>query len=179
MKILLGAMIVLGIAALAWSRFANAGELPQLGQNAPDFSVVDQNGTLQRLQDYRGKWLVLYFYPKDETPGCTTEACAYRDDIAKIRKLGAAVVGVSIDDASSHAEFAKNHHLPFPLLADKDGAVARRYGSETSLLGYKIARRNTFVIDPEGKIAKVYESVDAGRNPAQVIADLAALKGGS
>ncbi|MDE1943373.1 MAG: peroxiredoxin, partial [Betaproteobacteria bacterium] len=125
---------------------------------------------------YQGHWLVLYFYPKDETPGCTAEACAYRDDIQKIRKLGASVVGVSIDDASSHAEFAQHHHLPFPLLADKDGTVARLYGSERNLLGLKIARRNTFIINPQGRIAKVYESVDAASNPGEVIADLTALE---
>ncbi len=176
MKLFLWIMAALGFAALAWTSTAPAAELPQVGQSAPEFSVEDQNGVLQHLGDYRGKWLVLYFYPKDETPGCTAEACAYRDDIQKIHQLGAAVMGVSIDDASSHAEFAKNHHLPFPLLADKDGTVAQKYGSETRLLGFKIAKRNTFVIDPLGRIAKVYESVDAGRNPAEVIADLAALQ---
>ncbi len=176
MKTFLWIMAALGVAAVVWPGITPAAELPQVGQSAPEFSVEDQNGVLQRLGDYRGKWLVLYFYPKDETPGCTAEACAYRDDIQKIRQLGAAVVGVSIDDASSHAEFAKNHHLPFPLLADKDGAVAQKYGSEMRLLGFKIAKRNTFVINPQGQIAKVYESVDAGRNPAEVIADLAALQ---
>lgn len=169
-------LAVLSVVGLVWSRMANAADLPRVGQTAPEFSVIDQNGTVQHLADYRGKWLVLYFYPKDETPGCTTEACAFRDDIFKIRKMGAAVVGVSIDDASSHAEFAKNHHLPFPLLADKDGTVARLYGSETNLMGFKIAKRNTFVIDPVGKIAKVYESVDAESNPAEVIRDLAVLQ---
>ncbi len=177
MKTLIWIAAALGLAGLTWAGVVSASELPKVGQSAPDFSVEDQNGTLQKLADYRGKWLVLYFYPKDETPGCTAEACAYRDDIQKIRQLGAAVLGVSIDDASSHAEFARNHHLPFPLLADKDGTVAQKYGSEMHLLGFRIARRNTFIIDPAGRIAKVYESVDAGRNPAQVVADLAAFEG--
>jgi peroxiredoxin Q/BCP len=175
MKTIFWLITALGLTSLTWAGAAFSADLPQVGQNAPDFSVEDQNGMLQHLAGYRGKWLVLYFYPKDETPGCTAEACAYRDDIQKIRQLGAAVLGVSIDEASSHAEFAKNHHLPFPLLADKDGAVSQKYGSEMRLLGFKIAKRNTFIIDPSGRIAKVYESVDAGRNPAQVIADLAAL----
>ena len=175
MKIIFWFMAAFGLAGLAWAGAALSAELPQVGQLAPDFSVEDQNGTLRHLADYRGKWLVLYFYPKDETPGCTAEACAYRDDIQKIHQLGAAVLGVSIDDASSHAEFAKNHHLPFPLLADQDGAVSKKYGSEMNMLGFRIAKRNTFIIDPSGRIAKVYESVDAGRNPAQVIADLTAF----
>jgi peroxiredoxin Q/BCP len=175
MTTLYGFLAAIAAAALFWSYSAPASELPREGQMAPDFGVMDQNGKIQHLADYRGKWLVLYFYPKDETPGCTTEACAFRDDIEKIRHLGAAVVGVSIDDATSHAEFAKNHHLPFPLLADKDGSVSEKYGSQTRLLGFKIARRNTFVIDPDGRIAKVYVSVDAGKNPTQVIADLTEL----
>jgi peroxiredoxin Q/BCP len=166
------------IAALAfvWMRTAQAVAMPQVGQAAPDFSLGDQNGKLQTLADYRGKWLVLYFYPKDETPGCTTQACMFRDDIFKLRKLGAEVVGVSIDDASKHAEFAKKHSLPFPLLADKDGVVATRYDSVTNLLLFKLAKRNTFIIDPHGRIAKVYPGANAGRNSEQVLADLPGLQ---
>ncbi|WP_297476225.1 peroxiredoxin [Ferrovum sp.] len=170
------ALFMLLILAMWVMRSASASELPTVGQKAPEFSVMDQNGKLQKLSDYQGKWLVLYFYPKDETPGCTTEACAYRDDIHNIQNLGAAVVGVSIDDASSHAEFADKHHLPFPLLADKEGTVAKSYGSERTLLGYKLARRNTFIIDPTGRIAKVYVNVDAEVNPREVIADLHRLQ---
>ncbi|MBW8072754.1 MAG: redoxin domain-containing protein [Ferrovum sp.] len=170
------ALFMLLISVMWVMRSANASELPGVGQKAPEFSVMDQNGKLQKLSDYQGKWLVLYFYPKDETPGCTTEACAYRDDIHKIQNLGAAVVGVSIDDASSHAEFADKHHLPFPLLADKEGTVAKSYGSERTLLGYKLARRNTFIIDPTGRIAKVYVDVDAEANPREVIVDLHRLQ---
>ncbi|WP_297449496.1 peroxiredoxin [Ferrovum sp.] len=170
------ALFMLLILAMWVMRSASASELPTVGQKAPEFSVMDQNGKLQKLSDYQGKWLVLYFYPKDETPGCTTEACAYRDDIHNIQNLGAAVVGVSIDDASSHAEFADKHHLPFPLLADKEGTVAKSYGSERTLLGYKLARRNTFIIDPTGRIAKVYVNVDAEANPREVIADLHRLQ---
>lgn len=164
-------MALLSLYALT----ARAGNMPQPGQPAPNFSLGDQNGTVQNLADYRGKWLVLYFYPKDETPGCTTEACAFRDDIQKIKALDAAVIGVSIDDASNHAEFAKKHHLPFPLLADKSGAVSESYGSERNLLGFKIARRNTFIIAPDGKIAKVYESVDPDSTSDEVINDLKKL----
>lgn len=176
MKFIILFIAMIAALAFVWMRSSHAAAIPQAGQPAPDFSLIDQNGKLQKLADYRGKWLVLYFYPKDETPACTTEACAFRDDILKIRKLGAEVVGVSIDDASSHAEFAKKHGLPFPLLADKEGVVAARYGSVTNLIVMKLAKRNTFIIDPQGRIAKVYAGADAGRNSEQVIADLPKLE---
>lgn len=174
-KILMGLGFVVIVGYLTM-RPAMANGVPQVGQPAPALNVKDQNGVLQSLENYQGKWLVVYFYPKDETPGCTSEACAYRDDIHKIQQLGAAVVGVSIDDASSHAEFAEHHHLPFPLLADEDGALANRYGSVRRLLGYQLARRNTFIVDPQGKIAKVYLDVDAEENPAEVLAALKQLQ---
>jgi len=171
---LLGLSLLL--LAVIWVRTSHAADVPQPGQLAPDFSLPDQSGKLQKLTDFRGKWLVLYFYPKDDTPHCTTEACQFRDDIFKIRALGAEVVGVSVDDTDSHAEFAKKHGLPFPLLADKHGLLAARYGSITDLLVVKFAKRNTFIIDPQGRIAKVYLSVDAAQNPIQVISDLTALQ---
>ncbi len=153
-----------------------ANDIPRVGQPAPEFALMDQNGKIQHLQDYRGKWLVLYFYPKDETPGCTTEACAFRDDIFKIRKMNAEVLGVSIDEASKHADFARNHHLPFPLLADTDGIVAAQYGSLTNVLGFKLAKRHTFLINPEGTIERVYAQVDADHHSEQVQSDLAQLQ---
>ena len=156
-------------------RASHAGDVPHAGQLAPDFKLPDQTGKTHQLADYRGKWLVLYFYPKDDTPGCTKQACAFRDDIAKLRELGAQVVGVSLDDSASHAEFAKKYSLPFPLLADQQGLTAERYGSLTKILTMKFAKRNTFLIDPQGKIAKVYLSAEAGRNSEQVIADLTGL----
>lgn len=177
MIILLGLGFVL--VAVIWSRMGQAAEVPQVGQLAPDFALQDQSGKLQKLADFRGKWLVLYFYPKDQTPHCTTEACQFRDDIFKIRALGAAVVGVSVDNAESHAEFARKYGLPFPLLADKNGTVAARYGSITDLLVIKFAKRNTFIIDPQGKVAKVYESVNAARHATQVVTDLEALQAAS
>ncbi len=176
MKFIILFIVLSAALALVWMRSSHAAAIPEVGQPAPDFSLIDQNGKLQNLADYRGKWLVLYFYPKDETPACTTEACAFRDDILKIRKLNAEVVGVSIDDANRHAEFAKKHGLPFPLLADKEGVVAARYGSVMNLLVMKLAKRNTFIIDPQGRIAKVYTGADAGRNSEQVIADLPKLE---
>ncbi|MHB0991141.1 MAG: peroxiredoxin [Burkholderiales bacterium] len=171
--IIIGFMLAL---SLVWLRNGLAAEVPVAGQSAPDFALIDQDGLWHKLSDFRGKWLVMYFYPKDDSPHCTTEACQYRDDISKIHALGAGVVGISVDDRDSHAEFAKKHHLPFPLLADKNGIVAARYGSVLDLMLLKFAKRNTFIIDPQGKIAKVYLSVNAATNPAQVVSDLAVLQ---
>ena len=115
---------------------------PKVGEPAPDFSLPDQNGQTHKLSDYRGKWLVLYFYVKDDTPGCTEQACKYRDDIHQLSELGAQVVGVSVDNTASHADFAKKYSLPFPLLADGKGETAARYDS---LRGDgSLAKRNTF-----------------------------------
>lgn len=172
-------LLILGFVSalgLIWLRNGLAAEVPTVGQPAPDFALIDQDGQWHKLSDFHGKWLVMYFYPKDDSPHCTTEACQYRDDISKIHALGAGVVGVSVDDRDSHAEFAKKHHLPFPLLADKDGIVAARYGSVLNLVLVKLAKRNTFIIDPSGRIEKVYLSVNAATNPAQVVSDLAVLQ---
>ena len=139
------------------------------------FSLPDQSGKTHALADYAGKWVVLYFYPKDDTPGCTKEACSFRDDLAQLDKLGAQVIGVSVDDTDSHARFAQKYHLPFPLLADKDGKVADSYGALTNLYLVKIAKRYTFLIDPQGKVAKTYLSVDTSRHSQEIIDDLKKL----
>lgn len=149
---------------------------PQVGQIAPTFRLQDQNGHWQSPADHHGHWLVLYFYPKDFTPGCTTEVCAFRDDIARLRQAGADVVGVSLDDVKSHAEFAAKYHVPFPLLSDASHAAASAYGVLTAYEGQHYARRTTFLIDPQGRIAKVYADVDPEKNSAQVMTDLATLK---
>ena len=171
---------MLSVLASVWvARAARAGELPQVGQPAPNFQLPDQNGKVHALQDFSGKWLVLYFYPKDDTPGCTQEACSFRDDLNQLTEMGAAVVGISVDDSDSHAEFAKKYHLPFPLLADKNGAVADNYGALLNLGVLKVARRFTFLIDPQGKVNKVYLSVETSRHSKDIIADMKALtKGG-
>src|SRR6266576_3468324 len=107
---------------------ANAERLAA-GAPAPAFELKDQDGRNHRLEDYRGRWVVLYFYPKDDTPGCTKEACNFRDDLPKLRALGVQILGVSVDTAESHAKFASKYKLPFPLLADTQGTVAKTYGS--------------------------------------------------
>lgn len=152
---------------------------PQVGEVAPTFRLQDQNGHWRSPADFHGHWLVLYFYPKDFTPGCTTEVCTFRDDIAKLRKAGADVVGVSLDDVKSHADFAAKYHVPFPLLSDATHTAATTYGVLTSYQGQHYAKRTTFLIDPQGHIAKVYVDVDPEKNSAQVMNDLAALKAAS
>jgi len=174
MKILL---LILAIVALVFliSKQSEAANTPKPGDTAPDFRLVDQNGTIRSLSDFSGQWVVLYFYPKDDTPGCTKEACSFRDDLTTLEKLGAKVVGVSVDDSDSHSKFASKYHLPFPLLADADGKVAESYGALTNLLLLKIAKRYTFLIDPKGKIAKVYLSVDTSRHSQEIVDDLKKL----
>jgi peroxiredoxin Q/BCP len=151
--------------------------VPSVGSSAPEFALPDQNGRQVRLADFRGHWVVVYFYPKDDTPGCTEEACSFRDDVHRITALGAQVVGISLDDTASHAAFAQKYHLPFPLLSDGDAVVARRYGALSDWLVAKFARRYTFLIDPQGRIARVYEKVDTSRHSAEVLADLKQLSG--
>jgi thioredoxin-dependent peroxiredoxin len=171
-------LLVLAAGLVIWSNIARAASAPKTGDAAPDFSLPDQNGTVQSLRDFGGKWLVLYFYPKDDTPGCTRQACTFRDDLQQLTTMGAAVVGVSVDDTASHAEFARKYHLPFPLLADENGEIAERYGSILNLGIIKFAKRNTFLISPQGKIAKVYLKADASRNSKEVIEDLKVLAAG-
>lgn len=170
--------LLAGWLAPVWADEA-APAMPKPGQAAPDFRLQDQNGKWHAPADHKGHWVVLYFYPKDFTPGCTTEVCTFRDDVAKLRQQGADVLGVSLDDVKSHAEFAAKYHVPFPLLSDADSKTAQAYGVLASKLGFKYARRTTFLIDPQGKIAKVYQDVDPEKNSAQVLSDLASLKAAS
>ena len=176
MKLLLIALLSLS-GILVWARIAQSGELPRVGAPAPAFRLPDQHGKEQALADYRGRWVVLYFYPKDDTPGCTKEACAFRDDLHKLSKLGAQVLGVSVDDSASHAQFAEKYHLPFPLLADAGGRVANSYGALRNFGLFRIAKRYTFLIDPEGRLAKAYLQVDTSRHSQEIIEDLLRLIG--
>lgn len=169
------ACLLILILSCAWGMPAFAAT-PQAGEAAPTFRLQDQNGHWRSPADYRGHWLVVYFYPKDFTPGCTTEVCSFRDDIAKLRKAGADVVGVSLDDVQSHADFAAKYHVPFPLLSDASHTAATAYGVLTSDQGQHYAKRTTFLIDPQGRVAKVYVDVDPEKNSAQVMSDLATLK---
>ena len=167
--------LIVAAGVLAFTPYGTASEAPSVGSRAPEFELADQTGQLHSLEDYRDQWVVLYFYPKDETPGCTTEACEFRDNIFAFRDLNAQVLGVSLDDVESHREFAENHSLPFPLLADVDGDAADAYGVKTRMLGMTVAKRQTFIIAPDGQIAKHYEKVKPSEHSAQVIADLKLL----
>lgn len=159
-----------------WLSQAAAG-VPLAGAPAPTFALPDQNGKPWWLDAQRGHWVVLYFYPKDDTPGCTQEACTFRDDLQALTELGAQVVGVSVDDIASHRAFAAKYHLPFPLLSDSDAAVARRYGALSDWLVVKFARRYTFLIDPEGRVAKTYLQVETSRHSKEIVNDLRQLAG--
>lgn len=180
MKISLRIAAAVASAALAFQVYAQESA-PAVGAAAPAFKLQDQKGDWHALDQYHGKWVVLYFYPKDDTPGCTTEVCTFRDDVLKLHKAGAEVLGVSLDDIKSHAAFAEKYHVPFPLLSDNTQTTAKAYGvltySEKMKMSY--AKRETFLIDPAGKVAKHYENVDPKENSGQVLADLAALKKGA
>jgi peroxiredoxin Q/BCP len=169
-------VLALALCALPLLAAEDVGAPPAVGAPAPDFRLQDQTGRWRTLHDYAGQWVVLYFYPKDGTPGCTKQVCKFRDEIVRVRAAGAEVLGVSVDDVASHEKFAKEHQVPFPLLADPDKATAKAYGVLTSKFGFTLARRDTFVIDPQGKIAKHYQDVDPEKNVEQVIQDLASLK---
>lgn len=174
MKKLLGTPSLALILVIAATR-ALASDGLAVGEPAPEFELPDQDGQLHSLEDYRDRWVVLYFYPKDETPGCTTQACEFRDNIFAYQRLNAQILGVSLDDVESHRAFAENHGLPFPLLADSDGDAADAYGVKTRSFGMTHAKRQTFIIDPEGRLAMHYADVDPDTHSAEVLADLERL----
>jgi thioredoxin-dependent peroxiredoxin len=147
-----------------------------VGETAPDFSLKDQHGESRDMLAYRNRWVVLYFYPRDDTPGCTREACRFRDDYPAAKNLGAEILGISVDSSESHAAFAGKYGLPFPLLADTDGRVARQYGALWSLGPLRFARRRTFIIGPRGKIEKIYRKVRPDTHSRQVLEDLRRLQ---
>jgi len=146
-----------------------------VGDPAPAFKLKDQLGIFHGLEQYKKKWLVIYFYPSDDTPQCTKEACNFRDDIAKLKKLNAVVLGISLNDQESHESFSKKYSLQFPLLSDTDSTVSQAYNSLFSILGFKFSKRHSFIIDPDGKIAKIYRDVDAETHSQEIIKDLTQL----
>lgn len=147
--------------------------LPSL---APEFSLPDQNGTLHTLKEFSGKWLVLYFYPKDDTPGCTAEACSFRDHFEEFTKHGVAVVGISKDKAISHKKFAEKYKLPFLLLSDESKTTIQAYGAwgKKKFMGreFEGILRNTYLIDPTGTIQKIYEGVKPAEHVKEILAEL-------
>jgi peroxiredoxin Q/BCP len=166
------------IATLMTMQGQETQKQPDVGQAAPDFSLTTGDGSQVSLKDFKGKWIVLYFYPKDFTSGCTVEAHNFQRDLSKYDQTGAVILGVSVDTAQSHKDFCAKEGLNFKLLADPDAKVTAQYGSTMDYKGAKMAARNTFLINPEGKIAKVYTGVKPVEHSEQVLKDLAELKKG-
>ena len=164
------------VALLLWRASAsNKAALPRAGDLLPDFSLPDQFGKVRTAAEFRGRWLVLYFYPRDDTPGCTEQAAQFRDAMKEFDAAGAAVCGISVDNSESHAAFARKYNLPYALLADHGGNTARRFGSLHNFGLLKFARRNTFLFDAQGRLVKTYLGVNPAQNARAVLADLGRL----
>jgi peroxiredoxin Q/BCP len=162
--------IVLAALVFAGTALADA---PSIGSAAPDFKLQDQNGKWHTLAEYKGKWVALYFYPKDHTPGCTDQACDFRDNVFAFREAGAVILGISVDDVDSHRAFSEKHGLPFTLLADPTKQTAQRYGV-MNFTGF--AKRETFLIDPKGVVVKRYFVSEPKGHSGVVLKDIHALK---
>jgi thioredoxin-dependent peroxiredoxin len=167
--------IYMALFLVTVSPAAYAG-IPEVGTIAPSFSLRSQDGAEVKLSDFKAKWVVLYFYPKDFTSGCTLEAHNFQRDLAKYEKRGAVILGVSVDSAVSHRDFCAKEGLSFKLLADTEHKVSAQYGSLGNYQGNPIALRNTFIIDPNGKVARVFQSVKPATHSEEVLAALADLQ---
>jgi len=164
------------VAVLACNRASAIGDIPTVGAAAPAFNLTTNEGKQVSLGDFKGKWVVLYFYPKDFTSGCTLEAHNFQRDLAKYDAANAVILGVSVDTAESHKEFCTKEGLNFKLLSDSGAKVSEQYGSVMEYNGAKLSARNTFIIDPQGKIAKVFPSVKVGGHSEEVLTALASLQ---
>ena len=149
---------------------------PSVGDSAPTFKLQDQNGDWHTLGDYKGKYVVLFFYPKDGTPGCTTEACNFRDNIFAFDDLNTQILGISLDDVDSHKEFSEKYSLPYPILADVEKESAVDYGVLGKFMMMTITKRESFIIDPDGLIVKHYKNVDPDKHTDEVIEELKSLQ---
>lgn len=167
--------ILLALLMMFLSAPLFAGEPLMEGSDAPAFNLQDQNGEWHTLKEHRGQWLAVYFYPRDDTPGCTKEACNFRDNIYAFKAIDAAVVGISVDDVESHKKFSDKYKLPFTILADSDGETAKSYGVLKDYKLLKLASRQSFLIAPDGKIAKHYADVDPDTHTEEVLADIKVL----
>jgi thioredoxin-dependent peroxiredoxin len=175
-RTLLAALFICLSMLIASAIGAADSALPEVGKPAPDFTLKNDEGKDINLKDYRGKWVVLYFYPKDFTSGCTIEARNFQRDLAQYEKAGAVILGVSVDSAESHKNFCAKEGLNFKLLADTEVTVSAAYGSVMEYNGNKLSARNTFIIDPQGKIAKVFPAVKVAKHSEEVLAALADLQ---
>src|SRR5579862_7570832 len=171
-RIVLSAVLIAALMVLV----ASAAEAPTAGTKAPDFTLKSQEGKTVSLHDFRGKWVVLYFYPKDFTQGCTIEAHGFQSDIDKYAARKAEIVGVSVDTADSHADFCAKEGLHYTLLADTEHKVSEMYGSTQTMGTNTVAARNTFLVDPKGKIVKVFLKVQPTGHSAEVLAALDELQ---
>jgi thioredoxin-dependent peroxiredoxin len=169
-------LVVVIVLVMLVPRLLSHSTAPAEGSSAPDFALPSQEGSSVSLKDYRGKWVVLYFYPKDQTPGCSREAHNFQVDQPKYAERNAVVLGVSVDSVDSHKKFCAKEGLNFKLLADTDHKVSDSYGSLTNLGLVKFSARHTFLIDPNGKVAKVYTSVDPLKHSGEVLAELDTLQ---
>jgi peroxiredoxin Q/BCP len=172
--VLIAALVVL--FAGVFLRGAFASDVPAVGAEAPDFTLSSQEGKPVNLKDFRGQWVVLYFYPKDFTSGCTLEAHNFQRDLPQYEHRHAVILGISVDSADSHKQFCTKEGLNFKLLADTDKKVSEEYGSLTNLAVVKFAARHTFIVDPNGKIVRVYTSVDPAKHSGEVLAALDQLE---
>jgi peroxiredoxin Q/BCP len=167
---------LLAVGLIAVHSVRATADAPAVGADAPEFSLATNEGKQAALKDFRGKWVVLYFYPKDFTSGCTLQARNFQRDLAKYEALNAVVLGVSVDTAESHKEFCAKEGLAFKLLSDTEGKVSDAYGSVMDYNGMKLSARNTFIIDPKGKIAQVFMKVKPAANSEEVLAALQTLQ---
>lgn len=151
-----------------------------VGTNVPEFSLPDQNGKVHNINSYKGHWIILYFYPKDLTPGCTTEACNFQDALPDFKSIDAVIFGISKDSVKQHKKFAEKYNLQFPLLSDENGDICEQFGvwQKKSMYGkeYMGIQRSTFIINPEGKIVKVYPKVKVKEHHTEILNDLKTLR---
>jgi peroxiredoxin Q/BCP len=175
-RIVLAVCLAAAIIFFGSRVFAASAPVPQVGQSAPTFTLPTQEGPDVSLSQYKGKWVVLYFYPKDQTSGCTIEAHNFQKDMSKFEAVNAVVLGVSVDSVKSHQAFCAKDGLHFKLLSDTSHGVVKQYGSLANYMGVKIAKRNTFLINPDGKIAKVWIGVDPNHASSDVLDALKVLQ---
>lgn len=174
--LIVAVLLVLVGGVLGLRTWADAQDVPQVGQMAPAFTLPSQEGTNVSLEQFRGQWVVLYFYPKDQTPGCTVEARNFQRDLEKYSAMHAVILGVSVDTVQSHQAFCAKDGLHFKLLADPGAKVVAAYGSLGNYMGFKIAKRNTFLIGPDGRIVKEWIGVSPSGHSQEVLAAITAMQ---
>ena len=174
-KVFLILAVVLTLVFI-FKKTAFGSEDKLLGKAAPEFKLKNSYGELVSLKEFKGEWLLVFFYPKDDTPGCTKEACSLRDNFTEIKKLNANVVGISIDSSDSHKEFKEKNNLPFMLLSDPNGETAKKYGALNNFFIFKLAKRQSFIIDPKGIVRRVYRDVSPSNHAQEIKNDLEAFE---